>query len=401
MDGYIFVCNTNTEEECLKRLLFGTNTLQVYERSFNKIKIGDFIFLYNYDTGTLKGPFRATTQCGKNIEPDAWKDHKTRGFPFQVRVAIVEEYPEFLSADEISLIVKFFSAKDFLLPQEKIDSAQVKKLLEAFQKKNNRVVPIVTKSLLNLSSMYIFKCNQTTGGKCFHDNVMGAPIGAFKNLVSHVQEGDTIFLWFLDEHKLYGVWRAKSRGQYDPSQFGPQYPAVVFCERSFPFNEGIDQIKLRGIVSYNDPYPPYQISYEQGQKIMEALMLANGAPKEFLVPTREKIGSYLADDGHWVQSKTERSIDNWLFHRGIVHAYDYRVQIGSDYLRCDFFLPQSKVYIEFWGMVGNQEYNKRRETKLDLYKRTKLKLMEIFPMDDRVLPEILSAKFGELGINVF
>ena len=75
---------------------------------------------------------------------------------------------------------------------------------------------------------------------------------------------------------------------------------------------------------------------------------------------REKFPATIrAEDGHKVRSRAEQLIDNWLYHKGIVHAYERRVPIEEE-VYSDFFIPiGQKVWIEFWGLT-EQKYEKRK-----------------------------------------
>lgn len=118
-----------------------------------------------------------------------------------------------------------------------------------FSKRNNKPTPITVFNDHSLYSAYIFKCSRVTGGKSFNDNIMGAPSSLFKPIVSKVQAGNKIFLWQIGERKLYGIWKAKTRGQYDPTAFSDsygEYHAVVICDRPLCLERGIDENTLRG-----------------------------------------------------------------------------------------------------------------------------------------------------------
>jgi len=78
--GFILACTSKSEQECFDRLLFATNKL--YGDNVLKIKKGDKLFLLNIDTDTLYGTFKAKTDGGKNLVPEAWKGR----YPYQVRV---------------------------------------------------------------------------------------------------------------------------------------------------------------------------------------------------------------------------------------------------------------------------------------------------------------------------
>ncbi|WP_226036714.1 hypothetical protein [Aquibacillus saliphilus] len=65
-------------------------------------------------------------------------------------------------------------------------------------------------------------------------------------------------------------------------------------------------------------------------------------------------------DGHYVRSRAEMLIDNWLYMSEIVHAYERKLPIEED-VYTDFYLPVGKVYIEYWGL--EDEPKMRRESK--------------------------------------
>lgn len=81
-------------------------------------------------------------------------------------------------------------------------------------------------------------------------------------------------------------------------------------------------------------------------------------------------------DGHWVRSKAEMLIDNWLYMSGIVHAYERQLPIEEE-LYCDFYIPEGKVYIEYWGMESDPKYQARKKVKIDLYRKYNFHLIEL------------------------
>ena len=99
---------------------------------------------------------------------------------------------------------------------------------------------------------------------------------------------------------------------------------------------------------------------------------------------------YRTEDGHWVRSKAELIIDNWLYRGRIVHAYERRVPI-EEKLLCDFFIPIGKVWIEYWG-IEDEKYLKRKELKKDLYKKYDKNLIELTDKDIENLDDILPLK---------
>ena len=115
-----------------------------------------------------------------------------------------------------------------------------------------------------------------------------------------------------------------------------------------------------------------------------------------------KANSKKSSDGHWVRSRGELLIDNYLFGTRIAHAYESEIflQDGSKMVP-DFkaITPTGNVYIEFWGMEGKPEYDKRREKKKQLYKENGLELVEIFPKHLDNLDAYLNAVFVRYGVK--
>lgn len=95
-------------------------------------------------------------------------------------------------------------------------------------------------------------------------------------------------------------------------------------------------------------------------------------------------------DGHKARSREEWLIDEWLHREGIRHEREPRLK-G---MRPDWRV--GGVYVEYWGLQGAQGYEARRAEKLALYKRRRLKLIELFPDD----LEDLGAKLGALRGSV-
>src|ERR1035438_6481773 len=80
MNLYFFLCDHATETECLTRQLLGT-TSSNFEWAL-KIAPGDEVFLYNFQTGDLWGPFQAVS-IADCYEKRAWGGN----FPVQIKVA--------------------------------------------------------------------------------------------------------------------------------------------------------------------------------------------------------------------------------------------------------------------------------------------------------------------------
>lgn len=105
-------------------------------------------------------------------------------------------------------------------------------------------------------------------------------------------------------------------------------------------------------------------------------------------------------DGHFVRSRAEVIIDDTLYDYGLVHAYEKKVPIEEE-LYTDFYLPNGKVYIEFWGMENDPKYLERKKIKLEIYKKYDLKLIELDDNDISNLDDHLPKKLLKYGIKVY
>lgn len=107
---------------------------------------------------------------------------------------------------------------------------------------------------------------------------------------------------------------------------------------------------------------------------------------------RSSVPKQRTADGHYVRSRAEMLIDNWLYMAEIVHAYERRLPVEEE-VYCDFYLPVGKVYIEFWGMESNPKYMDRKKAKKEIYQKYGLNLVELNDDDiinlDDVLPKLL------------
>ena len=107
---------------------------------------------------------------------------------------------------------------------------------------------------------------------------------------------------------------------------------------------------------------------------------------------------YRTDDGHFVRSKDERYIDNWFFKNKIAHSYEDK--LGGANIYCDFFLPyRGGIYVEYWGLVEKDDYNRRKKQKTDYYELRNLSRIDIYPRDmkdpNTSLPEVFRGLFQE------
>ena len=116
---------------------------------------------------------------------------------------------------------------------------------------------------------------------------------------------------------------------------------------------------------------------------------------------REKFEAKLrTTDGHFVRSKAEMLIDNWLYMAEIVHAYERKLPIEED-VYCDFYIPTGKVYIEYWGYENDQKYLARKKTKQEIYQKYGFNLIEVEDKDVQNLDDILPRFLLKFGVQAY
>lgn len=105
-------------------------------------------------------------------------------------------------------------------------------------------------------------------------------------------------------------------------------------------------------------------------------------------------------DGHYVRSKGELLIDNWLYLAGIVHAYERQLPIEQDVMS-DFYLPGGKVYLQFWGSDAGEMLEAEREKICAVYEQHNFNLIEVKPSELDKLDEVLPKRLRLFGIQAY
>ncbi|ENL3019343.1 glycerol kinase, partial [Vibrio parahaemolyticus] len=105
-------------------------------------------------------------------------------------------------------------------------------------------------------------------------------------------------------------------------------------------------------------------------------------------------------DGHYVRSKGELLIDNWLYLAGIVHAYERQLPIEQEVMS-DFYLPAGKLYLQFWGSDSGETPEKEREVIRAVYQQHNFNLIEVEPSELDKLDEVLPKRLRQFGIQAY
>lgn len=84
------------------------------------------------------------------------------------------------------------------------------------------------------------------------------------------------------------------------------------------------------------------------------------------------------------RSEGERKISRFLDSNSISYRYEPGVLVDSICGRTriwypDYYLPEFKTYIEYYGMAGNRNYDPGITTKRSVYKKMRLDVISVYP----------------------
>jgi len=97
---------------------------------------------------------------------------------------------------------------------------------------------------------------------------------------------------------------------------------------------------------------------------------------------------YRTHDGHWVRSKIEREIANFFYDHKIRYEFEREYAVPNTRITYypDFYLPDYKLFIEYFGKE-DPEYVEKRETKKRYYEQDSRYRFEYVSFDDDYLLE--------------
>jgi hypothetical protein len=166
-----------------------------------------------------------------------------------------------------------------------------------------------------------------------------------------------------------------------------------------------DEIKKTGV-----PFVRWSEDIVNSKSLIDTVHQMKGTIKEKNISTENKFGNigfrekfeakHRSTDGHFVRSKAEMLIDNWLYMAEIVHAYERKLPIEED-VYSDFYIPTGKVYIEYWGYENEEKYLARKKKKIEIYKKYGFNLIELVDEDVQNLDDILPRLLLKFGVQAY
>lgn len=234
---------------------------------------------------------------------------------------------------------------------------------------------------------YIFFCSNATQQECF-DRLLFGGKKIYKKKVPQVNPGDSLFLFNYQEGILHGVFKATSQAEenIEPDTWKRGFPWQVRVSR-IESPKPLSRADLIGVLPLSKRgHPPAKLTNEQ----LENLKALFKSKKR--LPNFEATIPFTTLDGHRVRSHGELIIDDWLFTHKILHVYEKQLADHNgtpETMYCDFYIPSTNHYIEFWGLQ-DKKYIKRKEEKLAFYKDHNLPLIEVHPEDLKRIDEVLN-----------
>ena len=249
---------------------------------------------------------------------------------------------------------------------------------------------------------WVFFCNNGTQEDCFSRCLVGSSEKYFPNLAP-LKPGDPVLLYNFESGYLVGVFTATSEVKLDLLQngWGKRFRAQVPLKLVERFSNPVSREKLESIPGLTFDAHGYLTNFSLPvELVIEIIDVASGRKKALGQPGskdesdfRGKFpANFLCSDGHWVRSKAELLIDNWLYTRRppIAHAYERRLPVPEE-AYADFYIPVGDCYIEYWGL-DTPKYSDRQRRKLEIFKKYGFQVISLGERDIEKLDDLLPNK---------
>jgi len=111
---------------------------------------------------------------------------------------------------------------------------------------------------------------------------------------------------------------------------------------------------------------------------------------------RKYPAEYRTADGRWVRSKSEKILADWLYNHNIRYEYERKL---ADGVTCDFYLPDTDTYIEYWGR-DDETYRRHRAEKEKFYSKHGFKLVSLDEKDLKHIDDVLRTTLSLTGLSL-
>ncbi len=251
----------------------------------------------------------------------------------------------------------------------------------------------------------IFLCSNETMTECYSLGLFGTnePYGR------HVLRGDLCFLYNYGDNRVYGVWNATTDGgTYNALAWHGRYPHQVRVSQVSERLMSVPRHQIQSLLGASE-HIGCIIDGNYAQELLQHFssvyhyeVVDGGRLRETEGDYRNRFpATYFCEDGHRVRSQGEKIIDDWLYRHSVRHGYEQIVPIPGRLIP-DFVVYNRKddpIYIEYWGLSGDAEYEERRLHKSKLYAQYKLPVLELYPGDIPIIESALPRKLSQVDVH--
>ena len=108
---------------------------------------------------------------------------------------------------------------------------------------------------------------------------------------------------------------------------------------------------------------------------------------------------YNRDDENY-QSKYEKTFADYLKRKNVRYQLHPKIKVKRKKEKInvipDFYLPEFEVYVEIWGMIGDEEYKTYYNLKKETYNKNQIEHIDIYPKNFENLDWDFTTKMFEI-----
>lgn len=130
--------------------------------------------------------------------------------------------------------------------------------------------------------------------------------------------------------------------------------------------------------------------------VIENTSSAKKEKEDFKFDRKHFDAKFRTESGHYVRSRGEVIVANWLYNNDIMFAYEKRLPIVEE-AYSDFYIKEKKVFIEVWGLESTK-YLERKAKKIQMYNDNGFKLVGLDDSDIENIDDFLPLKLAKIGI---
>jgi len=286
--GVIFLCDSQTEDECLQRGLFGmpASQTQIVRQIAPEATL---LFLFNVRTRLMSGVFRATSWPQLNLEPSAWGEGSAGGsrYPLQVRVRLETEAVLQVGEDRLRHLLEYRGSHNrFDMHVSKAHADAIALIFSQFGQRRPATAPalgLVGQSIQRLGGVasrpaggpsaegasagsgsgerqwkngVIFICDGSTEQECISRRLLGLPKSQ-TSLLSKMGDSSFLFLFNVRSRQLLGVLQPDGPAGMDlePSAWGGgRFPVQVRFRPASPSGQilSLPEAALGDVLRYRN-----------------------------------------------------------------------------------------------------------------------------------------------------